>query len=247
MNPPLVEIIDLKKYYPHRHRLWPQSIAPVRAVDGVNLQIFPGETVALIGKSGSGKTTLAHCLFRIIKPTGGSILFNGAEVGTMAGEELSRFRRQAQFIFQDAEAALNPRLPVGSAIAEPLLAHRLLAKRDALQRARELLRAVGLNECYFDARPGALSCGQRHRVVIARALALQPKFVVADEPFSSVDVLTKSALVDLFISLQHQLGLTYFFISHDLSLVKQWCHRIAVMQQGKIVEIEANTSNRARP
>lgn len=241
MPSPLVEIIDLKKYYPCRHRFWSKPLAPVRAVDGVSLQIFPGETVALVGKSGSGKTTLMHCLFRIITPTAGRIFFNGADVWSLAGENLNRFRRQAQFIFQDAEAALNPRLPVGRAIAEPLLAHRLLERKTAFAQARALLHAVGLNECYCEALPGALSCGQRHRVVIARALALQPKFIVADEPFSSLDVLNKSRLLDLFISLRDQFSLTYFFISHDLSLVNQWCNRIAVMQEGKIVEIKART------
>jgi ABC-type glutathione transport system ATPase component len=156
----------------------------------------------------------------------------------MPKKDLQRFRRQAQFIFQDADAALNPRLSVGRVIAEPLIAHRLLEKKMAHQRADELLRQVGLSENHFSALPGELSCGQRHRVVIARALALQPKFLAADEPFSSLDVLAKSRLLDLFVTLQKQFNLTYFFISHDLELVRQICHRVFVMRQGKIVDAQ---------
>ena len=245
-SPPLVDIVQLKKYHPRRSGLFvprfatPQNgaVAPdeVRAVDEVSLQIFPGETVALIGESGSGKTTLAHCLFRLTPPTAGKILFRGRDVWAMPRDDLKEFRRQAQFIFQDAGAALNPHLTVGSAIAEPLIAHRVLAKKPAQQHARELLQQVGLSEQQFNALPGELSSGQRHRAVIARALALQPRFIVADEPFSSLDVLNKSRLLDLFIALQRQFALTFLFISHDLSLVHQWCNRIVIMHQGKIVE-----------
>jgi ABC-type glutathione transport system ATPase component len=156
----------------------------------------------------------------------------------MPKKDLQRFRRQAQVIFQDADAALNPRLSVGRVIAEPLIAHRMLEKKKAHQRAAELLRQVGLSEHYFSALPNELSCGQRHRVVIARALALQPKFLAADEPFSSLDVLAKSRLLDLFVALQKQFNLTYFFISHDLDLVRQICHRVFVMRQGKIVDVQ---------
>jgi len=246
LSPPLVDIVQLKKYYPRRKDLFvpffgtPQNGAKapdgVRAVDEVSLQIFAGETVALIGESGSGKTTLAHCLFRLTQPTAGNILFRGREVWAMNRDELNEFRRQAQFIFQDAGAALNPRLTVGSVIAEPLIAHRVLEKKPAQHRGRELLQQVGLSEQHFNALPGELSSGQRHRVVIARALALQPQFIVADEPFSSLDVLNKSRLLDLFVSLQRQFELTYLLISHDLSFVNQWCNRIAIMHQGKIVE-----------
>jgi len=243
---PLVEIVRLKKYYPRRKGLFvplfgtPQNGAEapdgMRAVDELSLQIFTGETVALIGESGSGKTTLAHCLFRLVRPTAGNIFFRGREVWAMNRDDIKEFRRQAQFIFQDAGAALNPRLTAGSVIAEPLIAHRVLAKKPAQHHARALLEQVGLSEHHFNALPSELSSGQRHRVVIARALALQPQFIVADEPFSSLDVLNKSRLLDLFISLQRQLGLTYLFISHDLSLANQWCNRIVIMHQGKIVE-----------
>ncbi len=237
---PLVEIVQLKKYYPRRSGFFTRSSNPVRALDEVSLQIFPGETVALIGESGSGKTTLAHCLFRLTAPTAGNIFFEGRDVWAMTREELQSFRRQAQFILQDADAALNPRLTVGHAIAEPLLAHKLLARKPARQRAYDLLQLVGLHEQHFHALPAELSYGQRHRVVIARALALQPKFIAADEPFSSLDVLTKSRLWDLFLSLQRQLGLTYFFISHDLALVRQFARRLVVMQQGKIAATQAS-------
>ena len=234
--PPLVDIVQLKKYYPRRKSLLPKTPEAVRAVDDASLQIFTGETVALLGESSSGKTTLAHCLFRLTPPTAGRILFHGREVWSMQRDDLKQFRRQAQFIFQDAGAALNPHLTVGSAIAEPLLAHCILEKKNAEQRTHELLQQVGLSAQHFDALPGELSSGQRHRVVIARALALQPKFIVADEPFSSLDVLNKSRLLDLFISLQHQLGLTCLFISHDLGLVKKFCNRFIVMHQGKVVD-----------
>jgi ABC-type glutathione transport system ATPase component len=239
MPQPLIDILHLKKYYPRHNGVFAKSKEPVRAVDGADLQIFPGETVALLGASGSGKTTLAHCLFRLAEPTAGNVFFRGRDVWAMNREELKTFRRQAQFIFQDADAALNPRLTAGNAVAEPLIAHRQFERKPARQRALDLLHQVGLSEQHFHALPGELSCGQRHRVVIARALALQPKFIAADEPFAALDVLTKSRLLELFISLQHQFGLTCFIISHDLSLVKRWCNRIAVMQQGKIVEIKA--------
>lgn len=240
LSPPLVDIIQLKKYYPRRKGLLTKTPDAVRAVDAVSLQIFTGETVALIGESGSGKTTLAHCLFRLTPPTAGRILFHSREVWAMQRDDLKQFRRHAQFIFQDAAAALNPHLTAGSAIAEPLLAHRVLEKKNTQHRTHELLQQVGLSEQHLNALPGELSSGQCHRVVIARALALQPKFIVADEPFSSLDVLNKSRLLDLFISLQHQLGLTYLFISHDLGLVKKFCNRVIVMHQGKVVDGQLN-------
>ncbi len=236
MPQPLVNILDLKKHYPRRNGLCNKSKEPVRAVDGVDLQIFPGETVALIGESGSGKTTLAHCLFRIVEPTGGKIYFKGKEVGALEGENLQRFRRQAQFIFQDAEAALDPRQTIGSAVAEPLIAHGLLEKKSAQDRARELLQQVGLGERHANSLPRELSSGQRHRAVIARALALQPNFIAADEPFSSLDVLAKSRLLDLFRSLQQQFELTSLIISHDLALVRKWCDRVITMRAGRIVD-----------
>jgi ABC-type glutathione transport system ATPase component len=239
MPPPLIDILQLKKHYPCRNGFFNKSQEPIRAVDGVNLKIFPGETVALIGASGSGKTTLAHCLFRIVEPTAGKIYFNGEEVWTLAGENLQRFRRQAQFIFQDAEAALDPRQTIGSAIAEPLIAHGLLEKKSAHDRAHELLQQAGLSARHFHCLPSELSSGQRHRAVIARGLALQPKFIAADEPFSSLDVLAKSRLLDLFLSLQQQFDLTLLVISHDLALVRQWCDRVITMREGKIAEAKS--------
>jgi ABC-type glutathione transport system ATPase component len=237
MPQPLIDILHLKKHYPRRNGLFNKSSEPVRAVDDVSFQIFSGETVALIGESGSGKTTLAHCLLRLARPTAGSIRFENEEVWALQGENLRRFRRQAQFIFQDAEAALNPRRTAGSAIAEPLIAHGVLAKKGAHARSRALLQEAGLSERHFEALPSELSSGQRHRVVIARALALQPKLIVADEPFASLDVLAKSRLLDLFLSLQKQFDLTLLVISHDLALVRQWCSRAVMMRAGRIVEV----------
>ncbi len=238
MPQPLIDILHLKKYYLRRHGFFTKSTEPVRAVDGVNLKIFLGETVALIGESGSGKTTLAHCLLRIVKPTAGKIYFRGEEVWALQGEKVQQFRRQAQFIFQDADAALNPRRTVGSAIAEPLIAHGLLAKKAAHERACTLLQQAGLDPQCADSLPSELSSGQRHRAVIARALALQPKLIVADEPFSSLDVLAKSRLLDLFLALQRQFDLTLLVISHDLALVQQWCDRVLIMRAGKIAEAQ---------
>lgn len=239
MPQPLIDILRLKKHYPRRNGFFNKSTEPVRAVDGASLQIFPGETVALIGESGSGKTTLAHCLMRLTRPTAGSIRFENEEVWALQGENLQRFRRQAQFIFQDAEAALNPRQTAGGAIAEPLIAHGLLAKKAAHDRAHKLLQQAGLDQRCFDSLPSELSSGQRHRVVIARALALQPKLIVADEPFSSLDVVAKSRLLDLFLSLQRQFNLTLLVISHDLALVQQWCDRVIIMHEGRIIEAKS--------
>jgi ABC-type glutathione transport system ATPase component len=239
MPQPLIDVLHLKKHYPRRNGLFHKSTEPVRAVDGVDLQIFPGETVALIGESGSGKTTLAHCLLRIVKPTAGKIYFKEEEVWALEGENLQRFRRQAQFIFQDAEAALDPRQTIGSAVAEPLIAHGLLEKKAAHDRARLLLQQAGLDQRHFEALPSELSSGQRHRAVIARALALQPKLIVADEPFSSLDVLAKSRLLDLFLSLQKRFELALLVISHDLALVREWCDRMLVMREGKIGEAQS--------
>lgn len=246
MLAPLVDIRCLSKCYTRGNGIFAKSAVPVHAVQEADVQIFPGESVALIGESGSGKTTLAHCLFRLTRPTAGKIFFQGREVWAMQGEELMSFRRQAQFIFQDAEAALHPRLTIGNAIAEPCVAHRQLDKKQARQRTLDLLQQVGLHEAHYHALPGELSSGQRHRVIIARALALQPKFIAADEPFASLDLITKSRLIDLFAALQQQHRLTYFFISHDLPLVQHWCDRIILMQQGRVRAVNAKAASPAQ-
>jgi peptide/nickel transport system ATP-binding protein len=230
---PLVEIVNLKKHFV-RSQLGAGTPERIRALDGANLQIFPGEIVGLAGESGSGKTTLLKCLFRITKLTSGQIFFMGKSISTFNSQNLLQFRRQAQLIFQNPDTALNPRLKIGNLIAEPLIAHRLSDRKSGLDCAREILDQVGLNAQLCKSYVAELSVGQRQRVLIARALILRPKLLAADEPFSNLDVLAKSRILDLLLTLKERFGLTYFLVSHDLRLIEDICDRIAVIRDGKI-------------
>jgi ABC-type oligopeptide transport system ATPase subunit len=217
-----------------------KGAAEVRAVDDVSLDIHPGETLGLVGESGSGKSTLGRLILRLIEPTSGRISFEGTDLSAASGRDMRKLRRDMQIIFQDPFASLDPRFRVEEIISEPLLIHRttFLNGKDAIRsRVLELLRAVGLDESILRRFPHEFSGGQRQRIGIARALALRPKFIVADEPVSALDVSVGAQIVNLLAQLQRDFGLTYLFISHSMPVVRYLSTRIAVMYRGKIVEV----------
>jgi oligopeptide transport system ATP-binding protein len=241
MNP-LVSIADLQVHFAvSRHRV-------VKAVDGVSLDILAGETLGLVGESGCGKTTLGRAVLRLVEPTGGRIVFRGEDIGRLPPGKLRRMRRHMQMIFQDPYAALDPRMTVGQIIAEPIETFRLAATRDDKRsRVRELMQTVGLSERFINRYPHEFSGGQQQRIGIARALADNPDFIVADEPISALDVSIQAQILNLMETLQRERHLTYLFISHDLRAVRHTSHRVAVMYLGKIVELAAARELYARP
>jgi ABC-type oligopeptide transport system ATPase subunit len=249
---PLVEVRNLTKIFDLAESpLGSRSSGKVRAVDEVSLDIHTGETLGLVGESGSGKSTLGRLILRLIEPTSGTIRFNGSDVLNANAADLRRLRRDMQIIFQDPFGSLDPRYRVEDVIAEPLILHQTTLpsqNRDARrQRVRELLRAVGMDESAMSRYAHEFSGGQRQRIGIARALALQPKFIVADEPVSALDVSVGAQIVNLLQQLQHKFGLTYLFISHSMPIVRYLSTRIAVMYQGKIVEIGNTDQIAAEP
>jgi oligopeptide transport system ATP-binding protein len=219
----------------------------VRAVDGVTFDIFKGETLGLVGESGCGKSTVGRCLLRLIEPTHGEVTFEGRDVRALGGDELRRLRREMQIIFQDPYASLNPRLRVRDIVGEPLVVHGLGDKVERRERVADLLRKVGLDPDYMNRYPHEFSGGQRQRIGIARALALNPKLIVCDEPVSALDVSIQAQILNLLKDLQNDFGLTYLFISHDLAVVRAMSDRIAVMRQGKLVEVGAAEEVYSRP
>ncbi|MCL4831658.1 MAG: ATP-binding cassette domain-containing protein [Caldilineaceae bacterium] len=244
MQQPLIEIRDLKKHYPIRRGLLKRTVGHVRAVDGVSFSIQPGETVGLVGESGCGKTTAGRCLIRLVEPTSGEILFRDGEqdalsVAQLDAAQLKLYRRQVQIIFQDPYSSLDPRMSVFDIVSEPLRIHKVYAGSELEDRVIYLLKAVGLQSHHMRRYPHAFSGGQRQRIGIARALALAPKMVVCDEPVSALDVSIQAQVLNLLTNLQQQFGLTYLFISHDLSVVQHISNRVAVMYVGKIVEVAA--------
>jgi ABC-type glutathione transport system ATPase component len=246
----LLEIRNLTKIYPPRESLFRGNAGrAVRAVDDVSLDIHSGETLGLVGESGSGKSTLGRLVLRLIEPTSGSIRLNGRDLLAAGHEEMRRLRRDLQIIFQDPFASLDPRFRVEDIIAEPLLIHERHSMTTSARRARvgELLRAVGLDESVRRRFPHEFSGGQRQRIGIARALALRPKFIVADEPVSALDVSVGAQIVNLLAQLQREFGLTYLFISHSMPVVRYLATRIAVMYRGKIVEVGATEQITERP
>jgi oligopeptide transport system ATP-binding protein len=233
----LLEIRDLKKHFPVGEGLFSRNKGAVKAVDGVSLSVEEGETLGIVGESGCGKSTLGRTILRLIEPTSGEVYFQGKNLLALSQRELRDARRQMQIIFQDPYASLNPRMRVGDIVGEGLEIHKLAkgsAKRD---RVIELLRQVGLREDHYNRYPHEFSGGQRQRIGIARALAVNPKFIVCDEPVSSLDVSIQAQIINLLQELQEKMHLTYFFISHDLRVVEHISHRVAIMYLGKIVEI----------
>ena len=233
----LLEIRDLRKHFPVGEALFSRNKGVLKAVDGVNLSVQEGETLGLVGESGCGKSTLGRTILRLIEPTSGEILFQGKNVLAMSQRELRNMRREMQIIFQDPYASLNPRMRVGDIVGEGLAIHKLAKGRAKRDRVMELLRQVGLREDHYDRYPHEFSGGQRQRIGIARALAVNPKFIVCDEPVSSLDVSIQAQIINLLQELQERLHLTYLFISHDLRVVEHISHRVAIMYLGKVVEI----------
>jgi peptide/nickel transport system ATP-binding protein len=235
---PLLSIRSLTKVYPHgQNAFGGGSRGGLRAVDDVSLDIEAGETLGLVGESGSGKSTLGRLILRLIEPTSGSVTYDGRDLLATSGSELRSMRRELQIIFQDPFGSLDPRFRVIDVVTEPLIIHEDFSQEERRRRAAELMKAVGLDESALNRYPHEFSGGQRQRIGIARALALRPRFIVADEPVSALDVSVGAQIVNLLQRLQREFGLTYLFISHSMPVVRYLATRIAVMQRGKLVEV----------
>jgi len=234
----LLQVTDLQKYFPIRDGLLiERTVDYVRAVDGVSFEIPEGQTLGLVGESGSGKSTTGYCIIQLLQPTGGSIRFMGKELTELGRSDLRRTRRDMQIVFQDPYSSLDPRMTVGDIVAEPLKIHGVDTRRGRQAKVRELLDVVGFNPGFTNRYPHEFSGGQRQRIGIARALALNPKLIVCDEPVSALDVSIQAQIINLLKDLQHDFGLTYLFIAHDLAVVRSMSDRIAVMNKGQIVEL----------
>lgn len=243
----LVEVHNLKKFFPVKSGLFQRVTGHVQAVDDVSLNIYNGETVGLVGESGCGKSTFGLTILQLIRPTSGSVLYKGMDMTAKKGEELRHARTQMQIIFQNPYSSLNPRQMIERTLTEPMLVHGFQKGKAARDRAAELLQMVGLEPYMLGRFPSEFSGGQRQRIGIARALSVNPQFIVCDEPISSLDVSIQSQIVNLLKKLQKDLGLTYLFISHDLSMVRYISDRIAVMYLGKIVEMAESLTLVAKP
>jgi ABC-type oligopeptide transport system ATPase subunit len=235
---PLLQVTDLCKYFPVREGiLIERTVDHVKAVDGVSFDIAEGETLGLVGESGSGKSTTGYCILQLMRPTSGSIRFQGQELMSLGREELRRTRRDMQIVFQDPYSSLNPRMTVGDIVAEPLVVHGVDTRRGRAARVRALLDVVGFDPGFTNRYPHEFSGGQRQRIGIARALALSPKLIICDEPVSALDVSIQAQILNLLKDLQDEFELTYLFIAHDLAVVRSMSDRIAVMNKGKLVEL----------
>jgi peptide/nickel transport system ATP-binding protein len=239
-NGNLVEVKNLKKYFPLGGGVLGTGGEVVRAVDDVSFTIRGGETFGLVGESGCGKSTTGRCILRLIEPTSGEVRFEGKDLLSLGKDEMRRLRRDVQIIFQDPYSSLNPRMRVGEIIEEPLTIHRAGDRRERRDRVAELLGLVGLESGHARRYPHEFSGGQRQRIGIARALALNPKFIVCDEPVSALDVSVQAQVVNLLQDLQERLGLTYLFISHGLSVVEHISTRVGIMYMGKLVEVASS-------
>jgi oligopeptide transport system ATP-binding protein len=234
---PLLSVQDLRKEFPVKSGFLMERVThTVKAVDGVSFEIPQGHTLGLVGESGSGKSTTGYCILQLLKPTAGSVRFQGKELTTLGGGELRRLRRDMQIVFQDPYSSLDPRMTVGDIVSEPLEIHRIGSRRDRRARIRELLDVVGFNPDFENRYPHEFSGGQRQRIGVARALALNPDLIVCDEPVSALDVSIQAQILNLLKDLQRDFGLTYLFISHDLAVVRSMSDEIAVMKDGRIVE-----------
>ena len=234
---PLLEVTDLVKHFPVKRGLViDRTVDQIRAVDGVSFSVAPGETLGLVGESGSGKSTLGRAVLQLVKPTSGSVRFEGREIAGLSRRAMRPLRREMQMVFQDPYASLNPRKRVGQIVGEPLRLQGVARGGELRRQVQGLLERVGLAPEHYDRFPHEFSGGQRQRIGIARAIALRPKLIVADEPVSALDVSIRAQIVNLLADLQQELGLTYVFVAHDIGIVRHVSDRIAVMHEGKIVE-----------
>jgi oligopeptide transport system ATP-binding protein len=236
-NETILRVNNLKKHFPIMRGVLRRQVGAVKAVDGISFDVRKGETLGLVGESGCGKTTAGRVILQLYPVTAGEIYFEGQEVSSLSSEELRKLRPRMQMIFQDPHASLNPRMTVGSIVGEPLSEHGTGSRRERRRRVEELLELVGMDPTFANRYPHEFSGGQRQRIGIARALALNPDFIVCDEPIAALDVSIQAQVVNLLEDLQTELGLTYLFISHDLSMIRHIANRVAVMYLGKIVEM----------
>ena len=233
----ILQVQNLVKEFPIKKGIFSRQTGAVHAVDGISFNIYEGETLGLVGESGCGKSTTGRAVIQLDRPTSGTVLFEGTDITKLNGEALRKMRRNIQMIFQDPFASLNPRMTIGEIIAEPMEIHKICPKAEIKPRVYDLLQKVGLNPAFADRYPNEFSGGQRQRVGIARALASEPKLIICDEPISALDVSIQAQVVNLLEDLQTQMGLTYLFIAHDLSMVRHISDRIAVMYLGVIVDL----------
>jgi oligopeptide/dipeptide ABC transporter ATP-binding protein len=246
-NGALLEVQSLKKYFPIRKGVLQREVERVHAVDDVTLSVQKGETIGLVGESGCGKSTFGRCIVRLLEPTEGDVIFDGRSIGKLGPRALRPLRREMQMVFQDPYASLNPRKRVGTIISDPMKIHGIGDRGERKKRVEELLEVVGLSPEHYNRFPHEFSGGQRQRIGVARALALRPKLVVADEPVSALDVSIQAQMVNLLEDLQDEFGLTYVFIAHDLGVVRHVSDRIAVMYLGKLVELSPAEELYTRP
>ena len=239
---PLIQVKGLVKHFPiDRGVMLRHTIGAVKAVDGIDFDVYAGETFGIVGESGSGKSTTARLVARLLDPTAGEVRFDGRDITALRGSDLKLLRRELQIVFQDPYSSLNPRRTIGSIVAEPLQIHRVQPDRAKRKRVvQELMATVGLNPEHYNRYPHEFSGGQRQRIGIARALALRPRLLIADEPVSALDVSIQAQILNLLVDMRRRFGLTMVFISHDLSVVRHMCDRIAVMHDGRIVELASN-------
>jgi oligopeptide transport system ATP-binding protein len=236
-NEVLLKVDNLKMHFPIYRGIFQSQVGAVHAVDGISFDVKAGETLGLVGESGCGKSTTGRAVLQLYKPTSGSVVFKGKELTTIPREQMRGMRREMQMIFQDPYASLNPRMTVGETVGEPLMVHNIATRKEMEERVAHLLELVGLSPGFANRYPHEFSGGQRQRIGIARALALQPSFIVCDEPISALDVSIQAQVVNLLEELQEKFGLTYLFIAHDLSMVRHISKRVAVMYLGVVVEL----------